>query len=146
MSCQACQWREKENEELRQRMARALVVIEALRKRLREVERGGGADQGPSAHGFASLDPVGAGAAPADAAVMRAAAEVMVQEATSGMQVELNASRNECRVARQVVVELEVQVVEKDTLCNRLQTQLNAMKGQLREVGSNPNLGPDGPS
>lgn len=142
-TCQACQWKEKENEELRQRMARALVVIEALRKRNKELERGGGGggDDGPT--GFASLDPVGGGAAPADAAVMRAAAEVLVQEATSGLQVELEATRQEVKAARQVVVELEVQVVEKDTLASRLQTQLNALKGQLREVSSNPHLAPD---
>jgi len=126
-------------------MARALVVIEALRKRLREVERTGGipGDDGPGAHGFASLDPVGAGGGAVDAAVMRAAAEVMVQEATAGLQVELSSARKEVQAARSVVVELEVQVVEKDTFCNRLQTQLNAMKGQLREVSSNPSLGPD---
>ena len=34
-------WSQEFAQELRQRMARALVVIEALRKRLREVESGG---------------------------------------------------------------------------------------------------------
>lgn len=137
-ACQACQYHEQENEELRQRMARALVVIEALRKRLRQVEQGGAPPDDGAA--YASIDPVGVGSGQADASVMRAAAEVMVQEATAGLRIERDTARSEVKAARTVVCELEVQIVEKDLLCNRYKDQLDAMKGQLRDVSSQPIL------